>query len=149
MTPKQRAERAAQAMWDQDRASPFLGLDLEEVDEGSARISMKVADHHANGHGMCHGGIIFTLADSAFAFACNSRNQSTVAYHNSITYVAPAARGDILQANAREISLTRKNGIYDVEVTNQDGTLIAQFRGMSRAIRGQLFDEDDHQNPAS
>jgi acyl-CoA thioesterase len=81
------------------------------------------------------------LADSAFAFACNSRNQSTVAQHNVISYLAPGRVGDVLTATAREVSLNGRNGIYDVTVTNQDGTRIAEFRGFSRAITGRLFDE--------
>jgi acyl-CoA thioesterase len=90
---------------------------------------------------MCHGGVTFTLADSAFAFACNSRNQATVAQHNSITYITPANLGDTLIATAREVSLVGKSGIYDVTVSNQDGSVIAEFRGSSRSIRGDLFEE--------
>ncbi|MEM9584074.1 MAG: hydroxyphenylacetyl-CoA thioesterase PaaI [Pseudomonadota bacterium] len=141
MTPKERAEKSAAAMWSDDRASAWLGMQLRCVDEGSATLSLEVEKHHTNGHGICHGGITFALADSAFAFACNSRNQSTVAQHNAITFTAPAQIGDVLTAHAREVSLTGRNGIYDVTVTKQDGTKIAEFRGHSRAIRGVLFDE--------
>lgn len=141
MTPKERAERAAAAMWGQDHASPWLGMSLEGVDEGEAVLSLKVQEHHTNGLGQCHGGIIFSLADSAFAFACNSRNQATVAQHNTITYIAPGTLGDTLTANAREVSLTGRSGIYDVSVTNQDSVQIAQFRGCSRTVRGSLFEE--------
>jgi phenylacetic acid degradation protein PaaD len=100
-----------------------------------------VAERHANGHGICHGGITFALADSAFAFACNSRNQSTVAQHNMISYLAPGRLGDVLTATATELSLTGRSGIYDVKVTNQNAIVIAEFRGFSRAIKGQLFEE--------
>jgi len=141
MTPKQRAERSAAAMWADDNASKWVGMRLDEVDEGLATLSLKVEKHHANGHGICHGGVTFMLADSAFAFACNSRNQATVAQHNSITFVAPGKVGDTLTARAREVSLTGRSGIYDVTVTNQDGALIAEFRGNSRAIKGHLFEE--------
>jgi len=142
MTPKARAERSAAAMWAGDAASPWLGMALEHVDEGAAMLSLSVAAHHCNGHGICHGGVIFALADSAFAFACNSRNQSTVAQSNTITYVAPGRLGDRLTATAREVSLTGRSGITDVTVRNQTGAVIAEFRGNSRAIRGTLFDEE-------
>ncbi|MEL6954339.1 MAG: hydroxyphenylacetyl-CoA thioesterase PaaI [Pseudomonadota bacterium] len=133
-------------MWSADQASAWLGMALNEVDEGRATLSLTVAPHHTNGHGFCHGGVIFALADSAFAFACNSRNQSTVAQHNAITYIAPAALGDVLTAEAREVSLRGRSGIYDVRVTNQDGKVIAEFRGGSRSVKGTLFDEDKGQS---
>lgn len=142
MTPKTRAEKSAAAMWADDHASKWAGMKIEDVDEGCATLSMELANHHCNGHGIGHGGVTFMLADSAFAFACNSRNQSTVAMHNVISYLAPAHMGDTLTATAREITLNGRNGIYDVRVTNQNDTLIAEFRGMSRAIKGTLFDEN-------
>ncbi|MEM9342310.1 MAG: hydroxyphenylacetyl-CoA thioesterase PaaI [Pseudomonadota bacterium] len=141
MTPKERAEKSAAAMWSYDRASAWLGMSLDDVDEGTATLSLIVEQHHTNGHGMCHGGVIFALADSAFAFACNSRNQSSVAQHNTITYVAPGKLGDRLIAVAREVSLSGRSGIYDVSVKAQSGELIAEFRGCSRAIPGTLFEE--------
>jgi acyl-CoA thioesterase len=128
-------------MWINDHSSQWFGMQIMDVDEGSATLSLVVQKHHTNGHGMCHGGVTFTLADSAFAFACNSRNQATVAQHNSITYIAPANLGDTLIATAREVSLVGKSGIYDVTVSNQDGSVIAEFRGSSRSIRGDLFEE--------
>ena len=142
MNPKQRAERSAAAMWANDRSSAWMGMQLDAVDEGSATMSLTVQTHHCNGHGICHGGVTFMLADSAFAFACNSRNQVTVAQHNAISYLAPGKAGDQLIATAQEVNLTGRNGIYDVKVQNQDGKMIAEFRGNSRAIKGQLFDED-------
>ncbi len=141
MTPKERAEKSAQAMWSDDRASAWLGMSIVSVDEGTATLQLTVQPHHTNGLGNCHGGITFALADSAFAFACNSRNQATVAQHNSITYTAPAKAGDRLTAIAREVSLKGRSGIYDVTVTNQHGATIAEFRGGSRSVRGTLFDE--------
>ncbi|SHJ55694.1 acyl-CoA thioesterase [Shimia gijangensis] len=141
MTPKERADRSAAAMWAGDRASQTLGMSIVEMDEGRAVLQMTVQESHANGHAICHGGITFSLADSAFAFACNSRNQSTVAQHNMISYLAPGRVGDVLTATASEVSLTGRSGIYDVTVTKQDGTKIAEFRGFSRAIKGQLFEE--------
>lgn len=141
MTPKERADKAAAAMWGNDNASKWAGMEITHIDEGVAILEMTVEAHHCNGHGICHGGVSFMLADSAFAFACNSRNQSTVAQHNLISYLAPGRLGDRLTAEAREVSLTGRSGIADVTVTNQDGTKIAEFRGFSRAIGGQLFEE--------
>ena len=141
MSPQTRAERSAEAMWQNDRASKWLGLELVEVGEGRAVMTLEVKPHHCNGHGTCHGGVTFSLADSAFAFACNSRNRRTVAQHNLVSYIAPAREGDMLRAEAREVSLSGANGIYDVDVVRQDGTKIAEFRGMSRMIKGQFFEE--------
>lgn len=141
MTPADRAAKAAAAMWADDKASPWIGMSLVSVTEGRAELSLEVKDHHCNGHGICHGGITFSLADSAFAFACNSRNQSTVAQHNMISFTSPAKQGDLLTAIAREVSLNGRNGIYDITVTNQDSVVIAEMRGLSRAINGQLFKE--------
>ncbi|SMX42585.1 hydroxyphenylacetyl-CoA thioesterase PaaI [Octadecabacter ascidiaceicola] len=141
MTPKARAEKSAEIMWSNDHASPWLGMSLDQVDEGSAVLSLTVAKHHTNGLGNCHGGIIFALADSAFAFACNSRNQATVAQHNSITYIVPGKLGDTLIATAHEVSLSGRSGIYDVSVKTEQGTLVAEFRGGSRTVRGTLFEE--------
>jgi acyl-CoA thioesterase len=141
MTPSDRAAKASAAMWENDRASQWAGMTLDAVDEGAATMRLVVQAHHCNGHGICHGGVIFLLADSAFAFACNSRNQATVAQHNMISFVAAGRLGDHLTANATEVSLTGRSGIYDVAVTNQNGATIAQMRGMSRAITGQLFPE--------
>ena len=141
MTPKERAEKASAAMWASDKASPWIGMALEDIDEGTATLTLVVQEHHCNGHGICHGGIIFSLADSAFAFACNSRNQSTVAQHNMVSFIAPGLLGDRLSATASEVSLSGRSGIYDVRVTNQDDKTIAEMRGLSRSIKGQLFTE--------
>jgi len=143
MTPKERAEKAAAAMWSDDGASQWAGMEITHVDEGEATLELTVQPHHCNGHAICHGGLTFMLADSAFAFACNSRNRATVAQHNVITYLAPGKQGDRLTAHAREVALKGRSGIYDVTVKNQDGVVIAEFRGMSRAIDGHLFDEDE------
>ncbi|WP_043918424.1 hydroxyphenylacetyl-CoA thioesterase PaaI [Jannaschia aquimarina] len=143
MTPAERARRSAQTMWESDAASHWLGMELVEVEEGRAVLSLPVQAHHCNGHGICHGGVTFALADSAFAFACNSRNRVTVAQHNAITYLAPAHKGDVLTAVAVEIALTGRSGICDVRVVDQTGRAIAEFRGNSRAIGGTLFDEEE------
>jgi len=104
-------------------------------------LQLTVEKHHCNGLGLCHGGVTYALADSAFAFACNSRNQATVAQHNSITYIAPGQLGDTLIATATEVSLSGRSGIYDVSVKTHEDVLIATFRGLSRAVRGTLFEE--------
>jgi acyl-CoA thioesterase len=140
MTPDERAHRAAEAMWASDAASPWLGMELGPVGEGRATLALTVAPHHCNGHGTCHGGVIFALADSAFAFACNSRNEATVAQHAQVSFLAPARAGDRLTAEAREVHRAGRSGIYDVRVTGPDGP-VAEFRGMSRQVRGQLFEE--------
>lgn len=139
LTDQERADLSAAAMWDNDRASKFLGIELVSVGKGIAEMRLSVEARHCNGHDICHGGFIFTLADSTFAFACNSYNEATVAQHNTITFVTAGQLGDTLTAHAKEISKSGRNGIYDVDVTNQDGTLIASFRGCSRTIKGQNF----------
>lgn len=143
MDANDRAKRSANAMWAADNASKWFGFELLEVIEGKAVLGLTVQDNHCNGHKICHGGVTFALADSAFAFACNSRNQSTVAQTNLVTFVAPGKLGDRLTATACEVSLTGRSGIYDVTVRNQNDVVIAEFRGMSRAIKGQLFNEDE------
>ncbi|WP_436637497.1 hydroxyphenylacetyl-CoA thioesterase PaaI [Microbaculum sp. FT89] len=143
MTPEERARRAADAMWAADDASKWLGMSLDDVGPGWARLSFAVEKHHTNGHDICHGGYIFTLADSAFAFACNSYNQRAVAQHNTISFLAPGRLGDRLTAVAREVTLAGRTGVYDATVETQDGTLIAVFRGNSRTVKGTHFDEPD------
>ena len=142
MTPQDRAERSATAMWTGDAASRHLGMSLDAVGPGRAVLSFTVRAEHLNGHGICHGGYIFTLADSAFAFACNSHNRVVVAQHNSITYLSPGQEGERLTAEAVEVSLTGRSGIYDVTVTGGDGRMVAFFRGLSRQVEGQHFEEE-------
>ena len=139
-----RAKRSAEAMWANDRASKSLGIELVEVAPGRASCSLTVEGRHLNGHDICHGGYIFTLADTAFAFACNSYNRSTVAQQGTVNYLTPGRLGDRLVADAVETYREGRSGIYDVRVTRQTGDVIAVFRGLSRTIRGQLFEEDDH-----
>ena len=142
MTPEDRARRSAEAMWEQDSASQWIGMTLDTVGPGEAVTSLTVAEHHCNGHGICHGGVIFTLADSAFAFACNSYNQATVAQQNSITFVAPGREGDLLRATAEEVVRSGRSGVYDVTVRNQNNEVIAVMRGNSRQISGTHFEEE-------
>ena len=141
MTPQELAEASAQAMWDNDRASQRLGMKIEHIAPGQATLSMTVTEAMTNGHDNGHGGYIFTLADSGFAFACNTYNAVTVGQQASINYVAPARLGDRLTATAREVSRNGRSGVYDVDVTNQDGRLVAHFRGLSRAVRGTHLPE--------
>ncbi len=136
MTPQDLAEASAQAMWNDDSASQRLGMVLDHIAPGQATLSMTITDAMSNGHGNCHGGYIFTLADSAFAFACNSYNQMAVAQHCSITYLIPGRIGDRLTATATETSRRGRSGIYDIRITNQDGDHVAEFRGHSRTVKG-------------
>ena len=133
-----RAERSAAAMWAADRASQALGIRISDVRPGRATATMQVTEDMVNGHGIAHGGYVFLLADTAFAFACNSYDQRTVAQHCSITYVRPARLGQRLTAHAVERSRSGRSGIYDVTVTREEGFVIAEFRGHSRTIEGKL-----------
>ncbi len=141
MTPQERAARASDAMLSADGASPWFGIELVEIDEAHAVTRLEVAKHHTNGHGICHGGVIFSLADTAFAYAGNSRNVSSLAQAGTINFLAPARLGDVLTATAQEIHLRGRNGLYDMAVTNQRGETIAQMRGQSRALKEQVFEE--------
>jgi acyl-CoA thioesterase len=132
------AAKVAAAMWAEDTASAALGMRLVRVAEGTAVLELTVRADMVNGHGIAHGGFIFTLADSAFAFACNSRNQVTVAQGCDIVFIAPAQRGDVLVAEARERVSYGRNGIYDVTVRRGDD-LIAEFRGRSRQLSGTVI----------
>ncbi|CUH74777.1 hydroxyphenylacetyl-CoA thioesterase PaaI [Tropicibacter naphthalenivorans] len=142
MTPQQRAEASAKALWQGDAASAHMGMRIDEIAPGRAVLSMEVAEWMLNGHRICHGGFIFTLADSAFAFACNSYNQSTVAQQNQITFLAPGQPGERLVATCVETAKAGRSGTYDVTVTGEDGRQVALMRGLSRTVRGTLFDED-------
>ncbi|MBL1434656.1 MAG: hydroxyphenylacetyl-CoA thioesterase PaaI [Rhodobacteraceae bacterium] len=143
MSAMERARRSRDAMWSGDEASRWFGMTCKMVAPGEAIVSMLLEAHHCNGHKTCHGGVSYALGDSAFAIACNSYNQIAVAQHNSMTYIAPAFEGDVLEAHAVERSRSGRSGIYDVRITNQNGNLIAEFRGGSRVIRGQHFEEAD------
>jgi acyl-CoA thioesterase len=125
----------AEAMWADDRASTGLGMRLDEVAPGRALLSMPVTAAMANGHGICHGGFIFALADSAMAFAANPRGEPAVAQHAAITFVRPAQVGEVLVAEAVERMQAGRSGIYDVRVSTADGALVAEFRGHTRTLR--------------
>lgn len=138
MDPDGIAQASATALWAEDRASQDLGMRLERIAPGEATLSMVVGSAMCNGHGTCHGGFIFALADSAFAYACNSHGQRAVAQHASVSYIAPVHEGERLTAKAREVSRRGRGGIYDVSVANEAGDIVAEFRGHSRTIKGTL-----------
>ena len=135
LSPDEIARACADAMWAEDDASKGLGMEIVEVTAGQATLAMTVQPHMVNGQRIAHGGFIFTLADSAFAFACNSHNERVVAAQGNITFIRPGKLGDRLVATAREISRTGRSGIYDVCVRVGD-VVIAEFRGHSRSIGG-------------
>ena len=135
------ARRAAEAMWSGDHATQGLGMELVNVAQGFAEITMPVRQEMVNGHGICHGGFIFTLADSAFAFACNSRNQMTVAAGARIDFIKSAKEGDVLTARAQVVHQGKRTGVYDAQVVNQAQEVVAEFRGNSTTVGGQLVDE--------
>lgn len=141
ISDQERAERSSEAMLRDDHTTKGFGMKIESVGPGVATISMMVRKDHLNGHGSCHGGAIFTLADSAFAFACNSHNKISVAQHCSVTFLAPGREGDRLIATAREVTLAGRSGVYDVTVMREDKVVIAEFRGLSRTVSGTHFEE--------
>lgn len=128
------------AMWRDDKASQGLGMEILEVGPGNAKLVMPVTERMLNGHGTCHGGFIFSLADSAFAFACNSHGQPAVAQHCSVTYITPGRLGMRLIADARERQRGERSGIYDITVRDEAGNVIAEFRGHSRTLPGSLIE---------
>jgi acyl-CoA thioesterase len=134
-SPDDLARACAEAMWKDDDASQGLGMEILDVKAGQATLAMTVKPHMVNGHGIAHGGFIFLLADSTFAFACNSRNERAVAAQCNISFIKPGKLGDRLVATAKEISWTGRSGIYDVRVT-VDGVAIAELRGHSRTVGG-------------
>jgi acyl-CoA thioesterase len=138
MDARQLAQAACQAMYQRDPATQGMGMHLIEAAPGFAVLEMVVRPDMLNGHGSCHGGYIFSLADSAFAFACNSHNINTVGAGCSIEYLSPARLDDLLTAEAVERELGRKTGIYDVTVRNQRGATVALFRGKSHRIGGEV-----------
>ena len=133
------AERVAAEMFARDRASQAMGMRISKVGPGRAELTMTVRADMLNGHATCHGGFIFTLADSAFAFACNSANLTTVASGCSIDFVTPAREDDVLTAIGKERSLSGRTGVYDIEVRNQRGETVALFRGKSHRVKGHVI----------
>ncbi|NHZ38738.1 hydroxyphenylacetyl-CoA thioesterase PaaI [Massilia aquatica] len=136
--PQTLAELAGKTMFERDPASQALGMLLAEIRPGYARMTMPVRRDMLNGHQTCHGGYIFMLADSAFAFACNSHNLNTVGAGCTIDYLSPGREGHLLTAVAIEQALSGKTGVYDITVTNQDGRTVALFRGKSHRVTGNV-----------
>lgn len=139
MDAQQLAEVSARTLFEREPAAQDMGIQIESVSEGGAVLTMTVQHRMLNGHATCHGGYLFALADTAFAYACNSRNQNTVAGGCSIEYLAPGREGDVLRAVAEERSLAGRTGCYDISVFNQDDILLALFRGKSYKIRGAVI----------
>ena len=137
LTAQRLAEATRDAMYAGDRATRALGMELREIAPGAATLVMRVREDMLNGHDMCHGGLIATLADSAFAYACNSYNELTVASGFEADFVAPARLGDVLTACCTARSRTVRTGVYDAEVTNQRGERVALFRGRSYTLKGK------------
>jgi phenylacetic acid degradation protein PaaD len=143
LTPDETARRSAESMLAGDQASLAAGVELVAVGPGTATATMTVRADMVNGHDIAHGGYVFLLADTAFAVACNSYGQSTVAAGCDIAFVAPVRAGDRLTADARERHRAGRSGIYDVSVRREDGTVVAELRGRSRTIKGALVPQEE------
>jgi acyl-CoA thioesterase len=143
LTADQIAQRCADIMWPDDHAARGLGIAIISTSEGRAELRMTVRQDMVNGHGNCHGGFIFAIADSTFAYACNGYNHRAVAAGVDINFVAPAHLGDVLTAVGQARHQGGRSGVYDIDVTNQDGKLIAVFRGRSSRIKGHFFDASE------
>ena len=137
MTPQEMANQVGEGMMAKDNASIAMGIRLTHISPGAAHMEMQVRPDMVNGFGTCHGGMITTLADSAFGFACNSYNELTVASGLSMDFLTPAFEGDVLTARASEVSLSGRTGVYDVTVFNQNADCVAVFRGRSHRIKGK------------
>lgn len=135
------ARRIADTMLEGEGTGPNFGIRVEDADVGYSKISMTVRDDMLNSHKIAHGGLIFTLADTAFAYACNSRNQVSVAQSASIVFTSPVKNGERLEAEAREIALMGRSGVYAITVRGGDGRVVAQFQGQSRTISGTIVEE--------
>lgn len=142
LTPEQLATECSRVMHITDYAAQMMGIEIIQTSVGKAELRMTVRKDMLNGHGSCHGGMMFTLADTAFAHACNSTNKVTVASGCTIDFIAPAFEGDTLIALAEERTRSGRTGIYDINLTKPDGTLVAIFRGRSYQIKGQIVAED-------
>lgn len=141
-TPKELAQATLDAMYLNDHNAHHMGIVVTDIAPGSATATMTVTKEMLNGHGMTHGGATFSLADTAFAYACNAYNKNTVASGCDITYSGPSHEGDVLTAVASETILMGRSGIYDVTITKQDGSIVGLFRGRSRTISGELVQND-------
>lgn len=137
------ARKVANTLRAHEGTGPAFGIEIEDAREGYARVRMVVRADMLNGHAMTHGGMIFLLADTAFAYACNSRNVSTVAQNASISFLAPSKEGDVLVAEARETALVSRSGVYQIGIRTTDGMHIAEFTGLSRSIGGAIVADQD------
>ena len=140
--PDENARRIAEAMHAAEKTSAVWGLELVDAGEGWARASMTIREDMLNGHGVAHGGVIFSLADTAFAWACNSHNVATFAQQASISFLSKAQLGETLVAEAREDAAIGRTGVYTVRVTADDGRMVAVFQGLSRTAGGKVIDDD-------
>lgn len=147
MTDQELAERCAEAMYARDIAARALGITVVSVGPGQSRLSMTVRGDMLNGHAVCHGGFIFTLADTAFAYACNSRNAVTMAHNCSIDFVSPGREGDVLIAVAEEHHQFARTGLYDITVTRDHDQVVARFRGRSYRVRGTILPAGEGPEP--
>lgn len=134
------ARRVAENLLQREGTGPAWGISIDDAREGYARIRMKLRDDMLNGHRIGHGGMIFALADTAFAYACNSRNENTVAQNANISFLAPAQAGDVLVAEAQEVSRSGRSGVYQVSIRTTDNRVIAEFTGLSWTIGGVVID---------
>jgi acyl-CoA thioesterase len=146
--PDSLASAVARAMLAAEGTGPAWGVAIEQAREGYARIRMVMRPDMLNGHGTAHGGMVFALADTAFAYACNGRNLRTVAAQASIVFLEPAREGDVLIAEAQERALVGRSGVYDVLVRTADGRAIAEFTGFSRSVGGSVVDEEPEPLPS-
>ena len=142
MIANELADKVARAMFAAEGTGPAWGVEIEEAREGYARIRMRLRPDMLNGHGIAHGGMIFSLADTAFAYACNSRNLRTVAAQASIVFLDAAREGEVLIAEAREAALVGRSGVCNVSVRGEDGRAIAEFQGFSRSVGGKLIGDE-------
>ena len=145
MNADETADKVARAMLAAEGTGPAWGVEIEEAGQGFARIRMTLRRDMLNGHGTAHGGMVFALADTAFAYACNSRNLRSVAAQAGIVYLEPAREGDVLIAEAREAALVGRSGVYHVAVRSADGRAIAEFTGFSRSVGGAVIEETEPQ----
>jgi acyl-CoA thioesterase len=143
MNANETADKVARAMLAAEGTGPAWGIEIEEAGEGYARIRMRLRPDMLNGHGIAHGGMVFALADTAFAYACNGRNVTTVAAQASIVFLDAAREGEMLIAEAEEAALVGRSGVYNVKVTGEDGRTVAAFQGYSRSLGGPVIGETE------
>lgn len=142
LSAQQIAEHVGKTMWAHDSATQAQQMELKSIGPGTATLQMTVLDHMVNGHRICHGGFIFLLADSAFAFSCNSYGQRAVAAGAAIDFLAAVQLGDTLTATGKVVQQGKRSGVYDITVTNQHELIVAVFRGRSATIKGNFFDSN-------